>query len=337
MMKKLLKKILPENAFNYLKKVKFVILLFVNYKYDAVRFLNYSYVANNKLSQKQLLSEIIFTYHAIEKGLSLKDIRLGFGADKINKLIDLLMRYIDLGYSTNQMQIQAALYVISEYVEYHNRNNYNLSNAKLESFNFRYYLNNSEFKLGGVINLSKAEVLKQLESNFHDFAKSRYSIRNFSGEEVDIGLINKAIDIAQKSPSVCNRQSSRVYIIKDIKAKEALGKIQNGNRGFGHIVDKYIIVTSSLNSFRIVGERNQSYIDGGMYAMSLLYGLHYVGLAACALNWSVEQSVDKEIRRYIPIPNLENIILIIAVGNYPEKFSVARSCRNNASDVTHII
>ena len=142
--------------------------------------------------------------------------------------------------------------------------------------------------------------------------------------------------IAQKSPSVCNRQSSKVYIIDNEELKGKILKMQNGNRGFGHLANKIIIVTSNLKAFNGIGERNQSYIDGGMFGMSLLYALHYKGLGTCAVNWAVNSNQDKKIRKELNINLSENILFMVLVGHIPNMFNVAKSTRKNMSDILKV-
>ena len=52
-------------------------------------------------------------------------------------------------------------------------------------------------------------------ADFRAFAQSRHSVRWFSDATVDLGVIKQAISIAQTAPSACNRQATRVKIIKD--------------------------------------------------------------------------------------------------------------------------
>jgi nitroreductase len=150
---------------------------------------------------------------------------------------------------------------------------------------------------GGTVELRREEILRRSKGDFLQCSLSRHSIRCFSGEPVDLSLINEAVRIAQTTPSVCNRQSSRVYIIQDESSKQAVLERQPGNRGFGHLADKILIVTSDLRAFSGMHERNQAFVDGGMFAMSLLYSLHYLGLGACALSWMVRKDVDEKMRK----------------------------------------
>ena len=178
-------------------------------------------------------------------------------------------------------------------------------------------------------------MLASRRADFKAFSQTRFSIRDFSEKAVAIGLIEDAIRVAQKTPSVCNRQTSRVHVVRGAKKKRLL-ECQNGNRGFGDLADTVLVVSSDLCSFCGVQERNQAFIDGGMFAMSLLLGLHYVGLGACALNWSVDREADQRLREFFSIEDSECIVLLIAVGHLPEQFSVARSARKELEAIMRV-
>jgi nitroreductase len=334
MLKNILKKIIPASILNKIRVLKSYSILFKNYLYDMKRFAKHSLVLNSPSNADQLLSKIIVQYHIIEKGMALKDTRLGYAKAPLAELFSLLQKYVDRGYSKDNIHFQAAIGALKAYVAYHEGMKYDVAAVKEQLQAFDKYYNNA---FGGKIDLTKSEVLQAGKSNFEEFANNRFSVRNFSGEPVDMKLIYNAIRLAQKTPSVCNRQTSRVYVISDDEAKKKLQQLQQGNRGFGHIVDKYLIVTSDLNYFHRAGDRNQSFVDGGLYAMSLLYGLHYEGLAACTLNWAVTKEDDMALRQRFKIKDSENIILVIAIGHYPEQFTVAKSTRQKAEEITTVI
>lgn len=109
-------------------------------------------------------------------------------------------------------------------------------------------------------------------------------------------------------------------------AQEALDW-QPGNKGFGHLASRGLVVTVDLQAFSGAGERNQAFIDGGMFAMSILYALHAQGLGACPLAWSMRPADDVKMRRALDIPNNEAVIMMISVGNLPDTLQVAKSHR----------
>lgn len=305
-----------------------------NYCYDLRRYLKYSTtitLANNK---KRLEARIIAHYHVIEKGLSLPEPRLGFGKPMIFSLMKLLRLYKRKKYSENNIQVQAALGVLQAYKAYHVANNYNIKDVERE---LNDLISETDNFLGGVISVNKNELIKAINRDFSSFVNNRFSIRDFSDEKVDINLIIDAIKLSQKTPSVCNRQSWKSYIIRDKNKQAIIQELQSGNRGFGDIVDTFLIVTTDITSFDGVKERYQPFIDGGMYAMSVIYSLHSMGLGTCALNWSVVKETDKRLRTELGISESEIVILVIAVGHLKPNFKVAKSTRKKVEDTYEIL
>ena len=76
-----------------------------------------------------------------------------------------------------------------------------------------------------------------------------------------------------------------------------------------------------------MNERNQCWIDGGLFAMSLVLGLHAQGLGTCFLNWSKSSPRDRAMRALLKLPPEEVIIVLVAVGHLPDTLEVARSAR----------
>ena len=186
---------------------------------------------------------------------------------------------------------------------------------------------------GGTKQLQRTEIASATDFDFGAFALSRYSVRHFADKEIGREEIEQAIRWAQKTPSVCNRQSCRVHVFHDEASRTLALSHQNGNRGFGHESRAVMIVTSDLQHFHNPSERFQCWIDGGMFAMSLIYALHALNLGSCALNWSATCDRDVKLRSAVGIPDSEVVIMMIAVGHLPETFSVAQSPRKQLHEV----
>jgi len=320
---------------NFLKNIVKTFKYLKSYIYDIRKYFKYSTTLKKHYDFDTLESRIIAHYHVIEKGLSLKNTRFGYGKDIIYNLLDLLQNYKEIGYPKDHKTYKTAISVLKSYIEFHENNNYDIKELK-STISKVVDTNIKSDELGGVKSFKKEEIIKKTNQKFDLFANSRFSIRNFTSEEVEIADLKDAVRIAQKSPSVCNRQSSKVYIIDNEELKGKILKMQNGNRGFGHLANKIIIVTSNLKAFNGIGERNQSYIDGGMFGMSLLYALHYKGLGTCAVNWAVNSNQDKKIRKELNINLSENILFMVLVGHIPNMFNVAKSTRKNMSDILKV-
>ncbi len=301
---------------------------------DYSRFKKSAFRLNKNHNYEHIQALITIHYHSIEKGLSHKDVRLGFGKKAVNALLKDLREYKSKGYPLDNTRYKTGCSVLYRYIKIHEESKFDVNDIK-ESF--YSIVGNTNDNTGGYYQLTKEEVTRYKNSNFAELANNRYSVRNFSDQSIDPFLINSAIQISMKTPSVCNRQPWKVYIVKEKKLQKDLLIQQNGLNGFGENMDTLLVVTAKNSYFGGAEERNQGFIDGGMFSMSLLYALEHVGLAACALNADFNKKTDDQVRRLLDIKVNENLILFIAVGHYPSEFKVPMSKRENYEEVSEYI
>ena len=309
----------------------------VNYFYDAKRFLKYSSALQVGNDLEKVEAHIRAHCHSIERGLSLKNTKIGFGKDLLESLVALLHRYIKLGGDANSNAYLAAISVLEAYINFHQLNEYQMEELASELKILTKQVQSLENVSGGTIEITKDSLLKSSKADFSELSANRYSIRHFSNQKVGLDIIKSAVSMAQKAPPVCNRQSARVYVIQDGEVVKNVLKLHNGMRGCEDDVKTLLIVTSDLFSFFSVKERNQSYIDGGIFLMELLHGLNYEGLGACALNWSVDSRTDACLRSVVNIRESENVVAMIMVGHLPDKLKVAVSCRRDVGDILTVV
>jgi nitroreductase len=306
-------------------------------RYDADRFALYSGMKGLH-TRASHAAAIIKTYHRIEKGLALPAPRPGFGAQAATQLIDEVSTYID-AYGADEVT-RSALNAMGEYLDFNSGCGLRVDAAITDGatrLRGRQGDIASACRLGGTRAVTREDIHAAAARDLENFFASRYSVRQFSDRSVDLTLIEKAAAMAQKTPSVCNREAGRVAAISDKALMARAFSHQNGNRGFGDQADKLLIVAADQSCFLNVGERYQAWIDGGMYAMSLVYALHSLGLGTCCLNWSVEPDVDRALRADIDLPQQWAIIMMIAVGHLPDRFTVAQSPRRPFSEVFRVI
>jgi nitroreductase len=313
--------------------LKFRVNLSFDYYYDLQRFFQFSATNNPYTTKTMLQGRIIAHYHVIEKGLSLKTPRPGFGANIVNNLL-LLLKHYEENYGLDEVT-EVAINVLYSYYKFNLSHNYDNEQLyqKIIQIKHEKSLNNEYLSEGGTIEIKKAHIHKSALINFQDFVNSRHSIRNFANGDVDIKFIKEAVSIAIKTPSVCNRQTWKVHVYSHQEIKNKILSHQNGNRGFGQYADKVLIITSDLNYFTGSSERNQCFVDGGLFAMSLIYALHSLGLGSCCLNWCVSHQTDKLLRKDAGIKESETVIMMLAVGNLPDELSVAKSARKAVEEV----
>jgi nitroreductase len=328
-MKDLILKIFPENFVRLVFNLTIRnITIAKSYRYDKNRFRKYSdsFLMKRK---NELLGNIIKHYHVFEKGLTMPETRLGFGQPKLIMLINECSRYIEL-YGRSDSQLIHAIGVINEYFLFHEENKYQLESKTIESIN--RLLSSSEISPTSQADITKHLYFESSNLSFNLFSSTRHSVRNFTEEDIPLKQIEESLNIAKKTPSACNRQSWRTHVYSDKNKIKEILELQGGNRGFGHLTNKLIVITGELGVFGHSFERNQVFVDGGMYAMNLLYALHFNRIATCPLNCSTTPEKDKKLRILCEIPPSEVFVVMIACGIPPNKFKLASSPRY---DINH--
>ncbi|OKL42287.1 polysaccharide pyruvyl transferase family protein [Pseudovibrio exalbescens] len=282
-------------------------------------------------------SLMMFYAHGFEKGLSRsQDFRPGFGKESMEKLAEEMNKWVKKGGSTQDPFFQIAASVLKAYFQRHTTIGVDVSNF-LALFDpvVQKAIDNAEIGNGGAIEASKVRedvVIDTTERNFLDVVFGRRSIREFTNEEVHEEDISKAVKIASQAPSVCNRQPARVHMFDSPSAIRAVLDLQGGFRGY-KMPQKLLLVTSDLTAFVGAVERNQAFIDGGLFMMGLLLGLEQVGLGACSLNTAMSTEREAAVRKILKLPESEVFISFIAVGHYEPNMLVARSKRLPVEEV----
>lgn len=313
-------------------KIKVLIKLTRAYKYDFNRFINNSNVYQTFDTENKLKGKLTIYYHVIEKGLTMPATKMGFGQPVALELIDMMNMYLDKKYNISSLEFVHSLNVLTEYVEFHNSKTFALSDkitsgvSKLEKV-VKTYETSKQLEFDSEVYFSHKE------SSFDKFCLSRYSARNYSDVEVPVEVLNACVRLALKSPTSCNRQVNRVYMVRSPDVKNEVLKLQYGNRGFGHLADTLFVITADISVFQGPNDRNESYVNSGMFAMSLMYALHRYSVGACPLNWSVEAERDLKLRKLLSIPDNERVGLVISCGYLPEKIKIASSPRLDLNEV----
>tara|TARA_Y100001970_G_scaffold269313_1_gene361599 strand:- start:4956 stop:5984 length:1029 start_codon:yes stop_codon:yes gene_type:complete len=328
--------LLPNSIEKRIRLMYSKIKLLLGFYYDLKNFRNYSGTfVSNKYSFE---AKITKSYHIIEKGLSLKDPYAKFGLRTIKLLQKDLYDFCSQ-YGVNET-VMYAISTLEEYITFNKNKGHDMNDLSEWIDMFKVDFANS-FKTphnGGTKLITKDYIDKNSKIDLYKFFSSRHSIRHFDDTKtIDIDIIKKAVKMAQTSPSVCNRQSARLYLVEDNLKKQNILKLQSGNRGFGDKADKILIVGVDLNCFLSAGERYQGWIDGGLFSMSLVYALHSFGLGTCCLNWSKESNIDKQLKKEAELPKNILVIMLIAVGHIPNDLKVAQSNRRNIDDVFEVI
>ncbi len=308
--------------------------LLLAYRYDWCVYRRHSGMLRHR-APSVIEARLIKAYHRIEKGLALPVPRPGFGRDAVAEVLTCVDEFTHR-FGPNHTT-RRALNTLDEYVSFNQRVDADVRWMVPKLRELMALQQNATEGQGGTLKVDRESIYAAARIDLESFFAMRYSVRQFAPDPIDQQLIERAVCMAKKTPSVCNRESGSVFVASDIARKQALLALQNGNSGFGESADRILVITSRLDTFLSVGERNQCWIDGGLFAMSLIYALHSLGLGSCCLNWSVEPGQDRALKAVAGIPEDHAVIMLLAVGHLPEQLRVAQSPRRPLSDVLHYI
>ena len=281
------------------------------FKRDAQRYLRHmaplDYLAGGSISGRNLLAQVTKDYHRVEKGLSLAKPRRPFGI-AVGQRLQWSLKTLDPSTSLAEWGT-SALDALTEW--------------------------NEGGDTGRSI-VSPERANEPVPTPEDAFFTGRHSIRMFEDRAVEGATLEKAVEVARSTPSVCNRQSWHVRFYSGEEKRVVLG-YQNGNSGFGESVPVVALVTVDLRDFAGHTERYQPWIEGGLFSMTLVWVLHSMGLASCMLNMSVDNATAGGLRQEAGVDDSEVVIMMIAIGYAPSSYRVARSPRIPVGDIVRYL
>ena len=341
--KKTIKKVAPKPLWDKAGAIK---QAFKNQKARDEQAQRYSrWISQPESTDKaRVETRLAFDIHRLEKGLSHQEFRLGFGRRvlaEIAKRMTMLER-ADPDYTKNPLYLQG-LAVLHEYQTRHEGAGYDLSQVRsLFSPNIWQAAQEYDPKnptndvCAGSMPLTATSKAANQDKSFVDLAENRYSVREYADTAVSQEVLDKVYAVSMKTPSVCNRQATRIYEITNPEIISKALHIQGGFMGYKE-PPVLLFITSDIRAFMDNNERNEPYVDGGLFSMSLLYALEAYSLAACPLNAMFSPKQDKATRELLSIPDYELPVMYIAVGNFPETVPVCVSTRKSADEIVRII
>jgi len=283
-----------------------------------------------------IAADIIRKTHSIEKGLSLKNVRLGFGHAKQEELIkeiEFLESEELNGYYIEA--IKMAVSSLNTYINFHNEKEYNDDfMLKLQNFveNHSKYID-SEY--GGIKKLDLKELNFEIDK-IEKFFLTRHSIRDFSHENINDEELKKAIMLAQTSPSACNRQGYRIYVFEKDTSPE-IAKWISGVGGFTEDLNRILIITAKTSSYK-ENENYQYIVSASIFAAYLSLTLHLYGMGACIIQRPVIWNRTWEkLRKKYNIKEDEQIICMIGVGKLKDGVTVPISHRLDINEIVKFI
>ena len=303
--------------------------LWRHYLRDAMRFWKYNLRAGHA-DNAGVERSLRMCVHIIEKGLSLKNTRPYFGRDVIQRVLKETEELRKSSYS-NPRLISSAVEAIKAYRDFHHDFTPNESQKKLllmiDDFLATSASCSCQGGLGGTFRTTRTELERKLGGPLSEGLRARHSIRTFSDRQINQTVIDRALSVAQASPSACNLQPVRVHVATNREMIDELLRIQAGARGFYEQVMALFVIAYEVGLQIGPRSRNQGYIDAGIFAQSLMLALLNEQIGTCPLNWAQEASTDAKLRSLMNIPDSQTIVMLVAGGYLPEEVEIAKSSR----------
>lgn len=168
--------------------------------------------------------------HVIEKGLSLRNPRKGFGQQKVLALIGHLEKYVRLYGEKDDAFLDYPLATLSSYIDYTQRQGVEIPAIEHEFARLLALAGRETTERNsGVKEVLKETVRKECGKDFESLLYNRHSIRYFSTEKIPAGFLHKALLLAQQTPSACNRQGWLTHVFQGEESTR-LVKWQGGGR-----------------------------------------------------------------------------------------------------------
>jgi len=283
--------------------------------YDYTRYVKYGGWTGDMTDSELRNYNSAMVYHGLEKSLSYKKRNQNSGWRNAFQILELLrIAKVSDSMGFHDQKSKSVLEVFLNLPE-------NINDARSKEIQIeldKLNINEEETDNNvGAFEYKISEYQKGILNNPEEFFYSRYSLREFKDEIVLDTEIERAVMLAMKTPSVCNRQAWGIYHTSDKAVKDIVLKYQLGNKPFGENIPNLIIVTTDLKAFFSPEEHYQHWIDGGLLSMSLMYTLHSLGIASCALNWSAKPKNDLALRKELNIKDNQTIMMVLAIG-YPD-------------------
>ncbi len=284
---------------------------------------NYSILKNGQSNNYAVLQ----LSHRLEKGLSLNEDKQkhGWGWDKAQKLFNLLIEN-DVDRHIKSIG-EGVLLAFMDYKK-------SLTN-EIDLNKYKGFVSNNSFEAidrlncfeGGASTIETHNIMNL--RFFEDVVNTRHSCREFDlSRNINRSDLVKAISLANRCPSACNRQPYHVYIISN----ETLNTTKEKDSEYS------LIITGIINAFN-ANEYNDWIVSPSIFVGYLVLCLHYYGIASLVMRKELfaKSEYNEKIKKLCKIPKNEKIVLEVKIGCYKEYFKIAKSQRININDMVSFI
>lgn len=317
-----------------LKKIPFLVKMKINMN------INYSYYEDCKKFKKNWIEskdnintigyKIILDEHAIEKGLTSKNHRF-FGIKKTENIINYLKIYEKNNWEKD-FAYKLGFNILVSYADFYKKNSWT---NREEYLKVKKFIESRKIdKLNaGCFELFKKDFISNSNIDYLKFLNSRHSVRNYEKERIKESDVIKAVNMALRTPTACNRQMCKIYYINDENIRSNALKYGHGLTNFEIDTVNMFIITFDISSLCCLGDRHQGWFNSGLVSMNFVNALHSLGIGSCFIQFGNDYKEENDMKKLIGIPDNEKIAVIISAGYYSEKSIVPYSSRKAINEI----
>ncbi len=322
MIKKIIRRILRIKFLN-----KFILNL--DFKKDKI-FFNKYYMYSKPITKEKIEYDMLFEIHKLEKAFSSKNPR-PFGVEKVNRIINDITYFEKNGYEKS-FSYNLSYSALEEYTKFYEKNNWIDRN---EYCNVKNFLLNKKYDyiLVGSFDYNKADFIDDAIIDYNKFISSRRSIRNFASKSLDNDHIKKAVEMAIKTPTACNRQMCKIYYVNSENGKKIVEDYAQGLGLFDLTNANYFVITFDVSANYMIGERNQGMFNAGLVTMNFINALHSLGIGTCPIQFGNSFKQEMEFKKLLNISKSERIAVIVTAGYYDDTSKIPYSSRKPIKEI----
>lgn len=325
MIKKIIKKIPGAKKINNIRKLS-------DYNKDKKIF-DKNYMYSMPLTKEKLEYDMLFEIHKLEKGFAVIKNQRPFGYDKVKRIIRDIKEYEKNNFESS-FAYNLAYSSLNQYIKFYEEKKW----TEKEEYTFvKDFMNNHrdyQELLVGAFDYKIEDFLPYIKSVDYDkFLSSRRSIRNFSSKKLKDEDIKKAVNMAIKTPTACNRQMCKIYYIKSDENKKVIEKYAQGLGLFDLTNANYFVITFDLSANYFIGERNQGWFNSGLVTMNFVNALHSLGVGSCCIQFGNSFKEEEEFKKLLNIQENERIGVIITAGYYDKISRIPYSTRKPIEEI----
>ncbi len=164
----------------------------------------------------------------------------------------------------------------------------------------------------------------------------RHSVRWYNDQMVTDEIIQRAVSAAITSPSACNRQAFNVYCLRGEKLDE-VKKLKLGFEIFAEHIHTFLFIVGDLSAYIEERDKHLIYIDGGLFAMSLMLAFETLGVSTCPINFPDMAWLDAEMDRILGLDPYQKGVMLMSIGYADANSPVPFSAKKQVDEVLKFI